>query len=133
MATWASCRVGNSPAARRRLASTLRWRRLGRPGSERDPPGMAVLPSRPGSARFGRERLAVDRSHAPGELAALPADPAAAGATVRHRTPRVAGGARGFWRLPSARAGHDRTGAARRAAPTSAAIPCQGYLGLTVP
>src|SRR5271155_3339463 len=43
---------------------------------------MAVLPSRPGSARFGRERLTVDRSHAPGELAALPADPAAAGTTV---------------------------------------------------
>src|SRR6516165_7373816 len=84
MATWASCKAGNSPAATRRLASSLRWRRFGRPGSERElaGPGMAVLPSRPGSACFGRERLAVERSHAPGELAALPADPEAAG--TRH-------------------------------------------------
>ena len=29
MAAWASCRVANSPAARRRFASSFRWRRLG--------------------------------------------------------------------------------------------------------
>src|SRR5215469_15341482 len=48
---------------------------------------MAVLPSRPGSACFGRERLAVERRHAPGELAALPADPEAAGTTASDGTP----------------------------------------------
>src|SRR5580700_1708281 len=48
---------------------------------------MAVLPSRPGSACFGRERLAVDRSRATGELAALPADPEAAGTTRPDDTP----------------------------------------------
>src|SRR5271165_4773560 len=48
---------------------------------------MAVLPSRPGSACFGRERLAVDRRCAPGELAALSADPEAAGTTASDGTP----------------------------------------------
>src|SRR5579859_6494595 len=80
-AACASCRLGNSPAARRRFASSLRYRRLGRPGSERDPPVMAVLPSRPGSACIGQERLAVPKFPTTGELAALPADPGAAGTT----------------------------------------------------
>jgi hypothetical protein len=48
---------------------------------------MAALPSRPGSAGYGRERLAVDRSYATGELAALPADPEAAGTTNADATP----------------------------------------------
>src|SRR5690349_4405105 len=48
---------------------------------------MAALPSRPGSACVGRERLAVDRSLATGELAALPADPEAAGTTNADSTP----------------------------------------------
>jgi hypothetical protein len=48
---------------------------------------MAALPSRPGSACVGRERLAVDRSYATGELAALPADPEAAGTTNADSTP----------------------------------------------
>jgi nitrogen-specific signal transduction histidine kinase len=48
---------------------------------------MAALPSRPGSACVGRERLAVDRSYATGELAALPADPEAAGTTKADDTP----------------------------------------------
>ena len=87
MAAWASCRVPNSPAARRRFASSFRNRRLGRTGSERDPPDMAVLPSRPGSACFGRERLAVVYVDATGELAALSADPEAAGTTSVYHTP----------------------------------------------
>jgi len=33
MAVWASCKVANSPAARRRFASSFRWRKLGRVGS----------------------------------------------------------------------------------------------------
>ena len=41
----------------------------------------------PGSACYGRERLAVDRSYATGELAALPADPGAAGTTNADVTP----------------------------------------------
>src|SRR5580693_9071536 len=94
MAAWASCSAGNSPAARRRFASSLRYRRLGWAGSERDPPDMAALPSRPGSARFGQERLAVDHSHAAGELAALSADPEAAGTTDANNTPSRPGLAR---------------------------------------
>jgi hypothetical protein len=43
---------------------------------------MAALPSRPGSAYFGQERLAVNRINVTGELAALPADPEAAGTTI---------------------------------------------------
>src|SRR5580658_2874275 len=57
---------------------------------------MAVLPSRPGSARFGRERLAVESSHTPGELGALPADPEAAGTTGVDGTPFAAVGAPAF-------------------------------------
>src|ERR1035438_6683924 len=78
---------GNSAAAWRRLASSRKYRRLGRLGSERDPPDTAVLPSRPGSAYFGRERLAIDRLDVTGELEALSADPAAAGTTTMDRTP----------------------------------------------
>jgi len=45
MASWASCRAGNSPAARRRFASSFRYRRLGRDGRGRvDVLGMAALP-----------------------------------------------------------------------------------------
>src|SRR4029077_5592824 len=103
MAVWASCKVANPPAARRRFASSFRWRKLGRAGSVRDGSvldggvrdgsirddgeRMAALPSRPGSARVGRERLAVDRSYTTGELAALPADPEAAGTTKADDTP----------------------------------------------
>ena len=53
IAAWASCRVGNSPTARRRLASSRKNRRLGRAGSERDPPDTAALPSRPGPLTRG--------------------------------------------------------------------------------
>ena len=58
MAAWASCRVANSPAARRRLASSLRCRRLGRAGSVRagDVRSDMGSPSlRPGSAGSGRK------------------------------------------------------------------------------
>ena len=47
IASWALCRVSNSPAARRRRASRFRNRRFGRDGSERDSSDMAVLPSGP--------------------------------------------------------------------------------------
>ena len=63
MASCASCRAGNSPAARRRFASSFRYRRLGRPGSGRVDVlvlGMAALPHARWSARSGQERLAVD-------------------------------------------------------------------------
>src|ERR1035438_7981724 len=87
MLACASCRAGNSPAASRRLASSRRYRRLGRPGSARDQPDMAALPSRPGSAYAGRERLAIHCVDVTGELAALSADPEAAGTTNVDATP----------------------------------------------
>jgi len=87
MASCASCRAGNSPAARRRFASSFRYRRLGRPGSGRV--DAAALPHARWSAQSGQERLAVDRHHTAGELAALPADLEASGTATRKHTPAM--------------------------------------------